>query len=603
MSQPLLADYWSAAEDLTITDLFARQAQARPAAIAVSSGTVHISYGELDELSDQIAAWLVKQNVGLEDVVAVEMERGLHLIAALIGILKAGGVYLALELDAPRFRRNRLIGDAGVRALITSDSQLERSGIPTLRLPQELERLPQRGFFVSRQTPPESLAYICYTSGSTGQPKGVAVPHRAVVRLAAGDYAELGSNHTFLFLSPISFDASTFEIWAPLLTGGRVVVYPSGPLAADQLAAVIQEQQVTTLFLTTALFHRVVDHNSDALRGVQQLLTGGEVLSPGHFNRTMDCFRELRLVAAYGPTENTTFTTCHSVAGPIGTNWVPLGRPIAGTTIHVLDSQLEPVPDGSNGELCIGGSGLSRGYVGQPVATALSFVPDPFGEPGSRIYRSGDIVRRAPGGDLEFIGRSDRQVKIRGFRVEPAEIEREIAAITGVEEVVVATQFDHLNEKRLTAYLVPNSNEDDPEELVSRIRRRLRETLPPVMIPAALITLDQFPLTPNGKIDRASLPVPERTARQTDTEFVAPRSDTEQMLCDLWAESLKLHTVGVLDDFFELGGNSLLAMDLISRTETVFDVDLPIRALLYHPTIEEFAGTIDELVGIRSVEA
>jgi non-ribosomal peptide synthetase component F len=281
----------------------------------------------------------------------------------------------------------------------------------------------------------------------------------------------------------------------------------------------------------------------------------------------------------------------------VRTTWVPLGQPIAGTTVRVLDDRLVQVEPGSSGEMYVSGAGLSRAYVGKPAATAVSFLPDPFGDPGSRMYRTGDIVRRAPGGNLEFVGRVDRQAKIGGVRVEPAEVEREISAILGVKEVVVAAHGDRLDEKRLTAYVVPSPGEDDPEGLVARVRRRLRESLPAAMIPAAFVTMNELPLTPNGKVDQAALPVPERTERRADADFVAARSLTEQLLSDIWAESLKLHSVGMQDDFFELGGNSLLAIDLIRRAETVFAVELPVRALFDHPTIEEFASAVDELAG------
>ena len=587
----------SVLKDLTIVDLFAEHVLARPSAAAVTSGHITVSYAELDQWSDRIAAWLIEHDVGPEDIVAVEMERGHHLIAALIGILKTGAAYLALELGTPRARRDRLVADAGALALISSREEPSRKGLPSLRLPDDVERLPRERLTATRRAHPDWLAYICYTSGSTGHPKGVGVPHRGVVRLVAGDYADFDASQTFLLLSPVSFDASTFEIWAPLLIGGRVVIHPAGPVIADELAAVLREEKITTLFLTTALFHRMVDHDLEAFANLRQLLTGGEALNPAHFNRFIDRFPEIRLIAAYGPTENTTFTTCGTVARTVRTAWVPLGQPIAGTTVRVLDDRLVPVEPGSRGEMYVSGAGLSRAYVGQPAATAINFLPDPFGDPGSRMYRTGDIVRQAPGGDLEFVGRVDRQAKIRGVRVEPAEVEREISAVPGVKEVVVAAHGDRLDEKRLTAYVVPTPGEDDPEEFVARVRRRLLDSLPAAMIPAAFVTMNELPLTPNGKVDQAALPVPERTERRADADFVAPRSLTEQLLGDLWAESLKLDSVGVQDDFFELGGNSLLAIDLIRRAEMVFDVELPVRALFDHPTVEEFASAVDKLAG------
>jgi amino acid adenylation domain-containing protein len=590
----------------TILDLFANQVRAHPSATALTVVAAHsplpssaadVSYAELDERSGRIARWLHDQGVGVEDVVAVELPRGPHLVAALIGILKAGAAYLAQEPGTPRARRERLATDARASALVTGPDP-ECRGLPTLRLPDDLARLSCGEPTAADTIGPENLAYICYTSGSTGRPKGVGVPHRAVVRLVRGDYADLGPGHTFLLLSPISFDAATFEIWAPLLTGGRLVIPPPGPLVAEALGAVVREHHVTTIFLTTALFHRMVDHDLEALDGLRQVLTGGEVLSPQHMNRFIDRYPQTRLIAAYGPTENTTFTSCHTLAGAIRTEWVPLGSPIGGTSMHILDCHLRPGAAGAGGELCVGGEGMSRGYVDDPVATAAAFVPDPNGV-GARLYCTGDVVRQEPGG-IAFIGRVDRQVKIRGFRVEPGEIEREISTIPGVREVVVVADGDR--EKRLTAYLVPR-RDDDPVELVARVRRSLRETLPAAMIPSAFVTLGVLPLTAHGKVDRASLPVPERTAREADADFVPPRSTTEQLVCDMWAEALKVREVGVMDDFFQLGGHSLMAMDLIRQAETVFDVELPVRALLQQATIEAFAGAVDELIGRASASA
>lgn len=590
----------------TIPQLFAAQVAERSGAIAVSSGAVRISYAELDERASQVAAWLGLRGVGTESVVAVRMERCPDLIAALVGILKAGAVYLALETSTPQPRWERLITEAGAATLVTGEDLPAKAGLPTLRLPGGLADVDGRAVPLSRETlsreaRPDGLAYICFTSGSTGRPKGVAVPHRAVARLVGGGFADLGPAQTFLHLSPLSFDASTFEIWAPLLTGGRLAIYPPGPLLAEELVRVLAEEKVTTLWLTAGLFHRMVDHHLEDLGGLHQLLAGGDVLRPGHVNQVIGRFPRMRLINGYGPTENTTFTSCHAISGPVCAGSVPIGRPIAGTEVRVLDAGLRPVPPGTRGELYVAGTGLSRGYVAQPGLTAASFVPDPFAEvPGARMYRTGDSVRLTPGGELEFLGRDDRQVKIRGFRVEPFEVEREVAGQPGVGQAVVLARHDLLaEEKSLIAYLVPDPASDvEPEDLATRVRRSLRDTLPPYMIPAAFVTMEEFPLTANGKIDTASLPTPHRAARQADSEFLAPRTPTEQLVCDLWSESLGLDLVGVLDDFFELGGNSLLAMDLISRTELIFEVELPVRALLYHPNVAEFAGAVDALLSV-----
>ncbi|MFF0745355.1 amino acid adenylation domain-containing protein [Streptomyces sp. NPDC004111] len=573
----------------TLPEMFAAQVRDRGDAVAVSSGGTDVTYGALDARSGRIAAWLAAQGIGVEDVVAVELERGHDLIAVMLGVLKAGAAYLPLEVGIPEVRREKLAAAAGAVAVVAATGRTVHEGPRLLALDTMAEHPP----LAPRPVHPDGLAYVSYTSGSTGLPKGVAVPHRAVARLVRGGFADLGPEETFLQLAPVSFDASTFEIWAPLLTGGRLVVHPPGPLVGEELAATLAEEKVTTLWLTAGLFHRMVDHHLDDLAGLRQLLAGGDVLSVDHVNRFTARHPAIRLINGYGPTENTTFTTCHTVTGPV-TGSVPIGRPIRGTGVRTLDKALNPA---GTGELHVTGAGLARGYVGQPSVTAVSFVPDPHAEvPGTRMYRTGDLVRLTDDG-IEFLGRGDRQVKIRGFRVEPSEVEREIAALPGVAQSVVLASGDSTGERGLTAYLLPAPDEDDPETLPARVRRTLRTALPAAMIPAAFMTVGEFPVTANGKVDPAALPRPGRNPRDADNDYLAPRSATEQLVCDLWAEALGLDRVGVLDDFFELGGNSLLAMDLISRTELVFDVELPIRALLHHPSVEEFAEAIGELLG------
>ncbi|MFE4588984.1 amino acid adenylation domain-containing protein [Streptomyces laurentii] len=591
----------------TIAELFATQVRSRPRATAVSFAGTDLSYAELDARSDWIAGRLAEHGVGPDAVVAVRVDRGPDLIAALLGVLKAGGAYLALECDMPCARRAELMAAAGAVALVTGEEAAQEGtpaepdpvaglGLPVLRLPAAAEAPAPAP--PARELSPGGLAYVSFTSGSTGRPKGVAVPHRAVARLVAGGFAATGPEETFLHLSPVAFDASTFEIWACLLTGGRLVLHPPGPLAADELAALLAEEKVTTAWLTAGLFHQMAEHHLEAFAGLRQLLAGGDVLNPAHVNRFVERFPGIPLINGYGPTENTTFTTCHTVREPLRTDSVPIGRPIEGTGIRILDEDLDEVAPGERGQLFATGAGLSRGYLSDPVATALSFLPDPYAEtPGARMYRTGDAVRQEAGGELTFLGRTDRQVKIRGHRVDPSEVERALAALPGVRQAVVVVRRDHVNDKSLAAYFVPDPALDqDPEILVAGFRRRLRAALPAPMIPVVFTALDAFPLTANGKVDAAALPVPARTARQADNEYLAPRSATEQLICDLWAEALRTEAVGVLDDFFELGGNSLLAVDLMSRTELVFGVELPIRTLLHNPSVAEFAAAVDELV-------
>ncbi|MEU5907128.1 non-ribosomal peptide synthetase [Micromonospora sp. NPDC047467] len=569
----------------TIPDLYAAQVRLRPEAVAVSCAGVNLTYAELDERSDRIAGWLRARGVGCEDVVALQLPRGIDLVAALLGILKAGAAYLSLEPDAPRARQEHMLAAVGAAAAVSDGPQV--ADLPTLRLPDGIADVP------AGEAPalhPDNLAYISFTSGSTGPPKGVGVPHRAVARLVLGDGAQFGPDEVFLLLAPVSFDASTFELWGPLLNGGRLAVYPSGAIDIDGLGTVLDREGVTTLWLTSGLFHRMVDHRMEALSRLRQLLAGGDVLDPARVDRFLREYPSVRLINGYGPTENTTFASCNPITTPVGA-YVPIGRAIAGTRLHVLDPALRPVEPGVQGELWIAGAGLGRGYVNDARATADRFLPDPFArKPGARMYRTGDLVRHIGEDDLEFLGRIDRQVKIRGYRVELPEVERAIAASSGVAEVVVVATHDGLDSS-LVAYVLPDGTV--PGHLSTRLRRELRGSLPPYMIPSVFVAVEEFPLNHNGKIDRSRLPVPKREVRDSDAEYVAAGSPTEQLICDMWAEALDIDRVGARDEFFEIGGNSLLAMDLMSRVADVVGVSLPYLLLLENPTVQEFAAVVD----------
>ncbi|MFP2934483.1 AMP-binding protein, partial [Pyxidicoccus sp. 3LG] len=389
--------------------------------------------------------------------------------------------------------------------------------------------------------------------------------------------------------APISFDASTFEIWGALLHGARLVVMPPQVPSLEELGHVIQQSGVTTLWATIGLFTQLVDLAPDGLRSVKHIMTGGDVVSPRHVRRALEELR-VSVTSCYGPTETTVFATTCSLQRPeqVG-DTVPIGRPIGGTRVYVLDAHGQPVPVGVIGELFIGGDGVARGYMGQPSLTAERFVPDAFsGVPGARLYRTGDLVRWLDGGMLDFVGRADTQVKVRGFRIEPGEVEVALRSFPGVDQAVAVVREDSPGDKRLVGYVAA------PESLdLVGLRAFLKQRLPEYMVPSALVRLDALPLTANAKVDRKALPMPDAARASASASFVAPRTPAEETLAELFAAVLKLPRVGVHDNFFELGGHSLLATQLISRVRSTLGVELPLRALFEASTVAALAARLE----------
>jgi len=464
--------------DACIQELFEGQARQTPDAPAVVFEGQTLSYRQLNERSNQLAHHLRGLGVGPEVLVGICVERSIEMIVGLLGILKAGGAYVPLDPSYPRERLEFMLEDTGVRLLLAAGSlaeQLPTLAVETVRLDGDFDRFAKYGRDnPSVQTGPENLAYVMYTSGSTGRPKGVAVVHRSVVRLVRRtNYVELGPNEVFLLFAPLSFDASTFEIWGPLLTRGKLVVFPPGLPTPDELGRFIRDHRITTLWLTAGLFHQQVDTGLEYLSGVRQLLAGGDVLSPPHVAKALAKLKDCLLINGYGPTENTTFTCCHTmrsgekVDGPI-----PIGSPVANTQVYILDRHRQPVPVGVPGELYIGGDGLARGYHGHPELTAEKFVPNPFSTSSdSRLYRTGDLARWLPDGAVEFLGRIDRQVKVRGFRIEPKEIESALVEHPAIREAAVTVRRDRPDDKRLVAYFVANTDDTEGGRQVRRWHR------------------------------------------------------------------------------------------------------------------------------------
>ena len=583
-----------------VHELVAEQAVRRPEVVALVWDEGSMTYGELAARASRLAHRLRRLGITTETRVGVCLERSPDLVTTLLAVLAAGGAYLPLDPAYPAERLAAMLADGEVSVLVTVErllASLPPHGARVLCLDREAAELAAE----SPETPPnlatpESLAYILYTSGSTGRPKGVAVSHRAVVRLVKQSaYADLGKDEVFLQLAPVPFDASTMELWGPLANGGRLVLFPPRLPSLEELGETLVRHRITTLFITSGLFHQMVEAQLPALHRVRQVLTGGDVLSPAHVRRVIDGLAgDAVLVACYGPTENTTYSTSHPLRRGDEVEWtVPIGRPIAHSRVAVLDRTLRPVPVGVAGELYVGGDGLARGYLGRPDLTAERFVPDPLpeeggGEPGGRLYRTGDLARWRPDGTLDFVGRIDRQVKLRGFRIEPGEIEAALYELPGVGEAVVVVRGEG-EEKRLVAYVVPAADAVPPE--TAALRAALRERLPEYMVPSFFVSLPTLPLDPNGKPDRRALPEPERVAAGEE-EAAAPHSPAEELLADLWAEVLRVERVSPDDDFFALGGHSLLATQLVARARRTLGVELPLRALFDAPTPARLAEWI-----------
>ncbi|HET7233718.1 MAG TPA: amino acid adenylation domain-containing protein, partial [Longimicrobium sp.] len=579
----------------SIPALFEALAAARADAPAVVSDGVRWTYAEVDSRANRLARRLRELGVKVESRVGVAMERSPELIVALLGILKAGGAYVPLDPIYPAARRARMAADAGVGLVLTHGGAGDDwgDGIRQVDLAAERERIDALSSdIVDTNVDPGNLAHVLFTSGSTGVPKGVAIPHRAVVRLARG-LADAGfrADDVFLQIAPVAFDASTLEVWVALLNGGAVAVHGPSAYTPAELGAFVQRHGVTTMWLTAGLFNQVVDAGAPGFARVRQIMTGGEVVSAAHVKRAMEALPSTRFVNGYGPTENTVFTTCHPIIrDDVESVSIPIGPPVANTRAYVLDEAMRPVPVGAPGEVYAGGDGLARGYAGRPGLTAERFIPDPFGD-GGRLYRTGDRARWNEQGELEFVSRADRQVKVRGFRIEPGEIEAALVAHPSVRAAVVEARDDAAGGKRLVAYAVAAG---DAGADAAELRAHLSGTLPDYMVPGAIVILPELPLTPNGKVDRARLPDPADAA-SPDT-FVPPEGAAEEALADIWREVLKVEAVGAHDSFFLLGGHSLLATQVVSRVRAAFGIELPLREIFEHPTLERLATVVEDLL-------
>ncbi|GAB2957546.1 hypothetical protein GCM10027184_00420 [Saccharothrix stipae] len=574
--------------DATVPDLFAEQVRLRPEADAVFDGDRWIGYAELDERSNRLAHVLVARGARVDRPVALSLPRGADFVVAVLAVLKTGAAYLPLDPANPAARDAVALRETGTPLVVSDRPRALPEGVASVAL-SEVDLTAQSPVFPVVATHPLGVAYVNYTSGSTGKPKGVAVPHRGVVRLVTRPtFGRFGPGRTFLHLSATAFDLTTLEVWGALLTGGRVVPAPAGPPDPAVLARLLRTHRVDVLWLTAGLFHQL---DPSVVADVEQLLAGGDVLAPDAVRAALAARGGKPVVNGYGPTENTTFTTCHVVrsAADVGAT-VPIGTPIQRTTAYVLDEAMRPVAVGVPGELYTGGDGLARGYWGAPALTAAKFVPDPFSSSGGRLYRTGDLARWRTDGVLEFLGRADRQVKVRGFLVEPAEVEAVLAAHPAVAAAAVLP-FGDDDARHLVAYVVPNGDLD-----IEDVRAHVSERLPAFLCPARYVPLAELPLNRSGKVDRAALrSVRAPGARGTDRTL--PSTATQRRLARLWQDLLGGSEVCAEDDFFAVGGNSLLAVRLAFRVREEFGVEVPVADLHRVRTLAGCAAALDAAAG------
>lgn len=565
---------------LDLAGLFEQTAARHGEKIALRGLDASYSYAALNAEANAIAERLMVAGVKPGDIVAVALPRSCMRIIAVLGIIKAGAAYLGLEWDLPKQRAEALCRDAGVRIAIQHGG-FELDGVqgfdPYAPINQVLGEHP-----LQRMIPSAAVAYLSYTSGSTGEPKGVFVSQRSVIRLVVdSDYLTITEQDKFLQFAPLSFDASTLEIWAPLLNGAELSVMEQEQPSLQRLGAYIEQQGITTLWLTAGLFQQMVDEQLENLACVRQLLAGGDVVSAEHVRRLLQRFPAATFVNGYGPTENTTFSCCQRVTqASVLAASVPIGKAIAHSEAWVLDSELRLQPIGALGRLYVAGEGVAYGYYGKPALTAAAFTPHPYAkQPGSRLYATGDLVSLRMDGSLEFLGRADRQFKIRGYRIEAQEVEAAIKALDSVLDVLVQAVNDAGGDKALVAYVIMKPDcAFDRDGLVAATASRL----PRYLLPDVWVEIDELPLNKNGKVDRALLPDPFAS---TSALKVAPRNEMERALLAVWQQVLNNEAIGVYDDFFHLGGHSLKATQIVSLIRKQLQLEIPLRLIFEAPTI------------------
>lgn len=578
--------------DLSIADLFRQQVSENPDKLALISGSKRFTYSELDGISNEIAQQLLSEYaLAPGEIVAFQLDRNEWVMIAILAILKTGAAYLPIEPDAPVSRKEQMMKDASVRLLITEanyifDLDFFDGSVFGIDVEYEPGVHPQEAPQV--ELSPRPLAYVMYTSGSTGTPKGVMVEQRSVVRLVkSSNMYTFTPDDTLLATGSLAFDATTFEFWGPLLNGGTLVLCEQSVLLnTSLLEQEIVKHGVSMMWFTSGWLNQLIESGTALFSHLNVVVAGGDRLSPAHLSRLLENYPDLKILNGYGPTENTTFSLYYPVQLPL-TGEIPVGRPVSNSTVYILNEGNCLQPIGVPGEICLGGDGLSAGYLNDPSLTAQKFTADPH-NPGQLIYRTGDKGKWLPEGAVAFLGRIDDQVKIRGYRIEPGEIEQVLLDHPAINNGVITLYRSSETDKELVAYYTSAEALNIPE-----LRTYFKDRLPEYMVPTRFIRLEQLPLTVNGKVDKRALPAPDQTAQESGRAYVAPRTELEEKLVAVWQEVLKRERIGVQDDFFELGGHSLKLTVLLNEYHKQFQVKPTFSELFTLTTLEEHATLIE----------
>lgn len=588
--------------DESLADLFEEQVRRTPDAVAVVDENGEITYRELDTRANQLANYLRGMGVGPEVLVGICTERSTEMVVDLLATLKAGGAYVPLDPRYPQARLSYMMSDTRVPVILTEERFAgmlsDHSAIVICPSSSDKEAIAQENMQPPQKLGlPDNLAYVIYTSGSTGKPKGVQISQRSLINLLYAMKREPGCTEQDIFLSltTLSFDIAALELFLPLIVGGRVIVLTHEVVRdSNLLLAHLAESRATMMQATPTFWRLLLDSDWKSSSHRLKVLSGGEALPSDLVHKLLE--REACIWNLYGPTEITIWATAYHVTREADST--PIGRPIANTQIYILDSHLQPVPAGLPGELYIGGDGLSRGYLGRADLTAEKFIPNPFsGEIGARLYCTGDRARYLPDGNIEFLGRVDQQIKLRGHRIEPAEIEAVMAEHAGVRECAVALHTGHGNQ-RLIGYVVQRKKEPEPLSM-NDLRGFLKARLPEYMVPAIFVELDALPLTPSGKVNRKALPEPEMAGFKSEREYVEPRTQTEKVIAGIYAKVLGIERIGAGDNFFDFGGHSLQATQVVSRLRDAFAVAVTLRDIFEAPVVEALAKVIEQATNGR----